>query len=251
MNDEKNRAVLFSVGVLVNKLRPRILTLEQTFGLLSPTNEAYFNVMVQEFTSLGYSVRWKVVELDGWGVPQTRKRLIMIGSCPGEKLPPMPPRTHGRGPGLLPPMTARRALAPIEEADRRGRPPTLHEPWRARRVNKPAWSPDKLINTLTAGGGGLYHYDGTREFTLREIASLQCFPLRHKFLGNKTTVIKQIGNAFPPAAVRVLYDHIRKWLLAQDGITPAAVHGDFVTLRDETLASPEVKVIIPNSNSAS
>lgn len=219
-NDDHNIAVLFSCPDLIEKFRPRLFTVEQTFGLLSPKFKEFFNTLIHGFTKLGYSVRWKVVPLANYGVPQLRKRLIMIGAAPGERLPPLPPPTHsknGAG-GLKPWATPKTVLAPLA----RCRGHELHRPALSRRFDPPKapWDPNQLARTITTNGGQNYHWDGTRDFTLLEYAVLQGFPPWHRFRGRY--VKKQIGNAFAPTVVRVLYDHLVTWLLRQDGFDPAA-----------------------------
>ncbi|KAL8323524.1 hypothetical protein RB597_009098 [Gaeumannomyces tritici] len=95
-NDEVNSAALFSCKAAVEKLKPRVFTLEQTFGLASArAHKGYFAALIHGFTELGYSVRWSQIPLADWGLPQTRKRLIIIGACPGEPLPTFPEPSHG------------------------------------------------------------------------------------------------------------------------------------------------------------
>ncbi|KAI0477104.1 S-adenosyl-L-methionine-dependent methyltransferase [Xylariaceae sp. FL0804] len=93
-NDDANIAVMFSCGALVRALRPRLVTLEQTFGILHPKFEWYFNALLRGLTELGYALRWRVANLLGWGLPARRARLVIIGACPGEDLPDFPPPTH-------------------------------------------------------------------------------------------------------------------------------------------------------------
>ncbi|KAK4236339.1 S-adenosyl-L-methionine-dependent methyltransferase [Achaetomium macrosporum] len=221
-NDKANIAILFSCGALLQKFRPRLFTLEQTFGLLHSKFSAFFNALLLSFTECGYSVRWKVVPLANYGVPQLRKRLIMIGSAPGEKLPPFPPATHskdGAG-GLKRWASPKSVLARLPRRfDHR-----LHRPHLSRRFNPPKapWDPTQLAKTITTSGGQNYHWDGKRDFTLLEYAMLQGFPTWHKFEGSY--IKRQIGNAFSPTVVKALYEHLVKWLLVQDGVDPSARH---------------------------
>lgn len=78
-NDELNTAPSFVISALLRKTQPRIVTLENTSGL-EQRHHLYLNAVIQQFTSLGFSIRWKVVDLRGFGVPQTRRRLIMIAA---------------------------------------------------------------------------------------------------------------------------------------------------------------------------
>lgn len=82
--DEMNQAALPSVWQLVEKLKPRIVTMEETEGLFTRHKE-WFSLLINTFTSLGYSVRWKIVQCHSFGVPQTRRRLVIIAAglvCP-------------------------------------------------------------------------------------------------------------------------------------------------------------------------
>ncbi|KAI0905631.1 S-adenosyl-L-methionine-dependent methyltransferase [Ustulina deusta] len=220
VNDEANIAVLFSCHELIRKLRPRLFTLEQTFGILHPRFEFYFNALIHGFTENNYSVRWKIVDLVDWGSPATRKRLVMIGSCPGEDLPPFPKATHV-APGIKkrgrkPHVTVKKMLARIpRDASQRD---DMHQPHEMVRKSLERWDPDVTLKRCitTNGGYGNYHPNGRRDFTLREYATLQTFPVDYPFQNPDRK--KQIGNAFPPMAVKVLYTHLRKWLENKDGV---------------------------------
>lgn len=56
-DDDRNTAALFACTECVTKLRPRLVLLEQTFGL-ADRHQDYFNALICGFTSLGYSIQW-------------------------------------------------------------------------------------------------------------------------------------------------------------------------------------------------
>jgi site-specific DNA-cytosine methylase len=60
--------------------KPRIFTLEQADGFLNPKHTEVFNRVIRQYTSLGFSVTWQIVPLELWGLPQYRRRLIIIAS---------------------------------------------------------------------------------------------------------------------------------------------------------------------------
>lgn len=215
-NDDANRDCLSTTMHVVKKTRPRVIVLEQTFGILQPRFRNYLNQLIQGFTSQGYSVAWKVINLATLGLPQNRRRFIMIGSCPGEPLPPFPAATHG--PGLKPFVTLRDTLDKIPLRA------SHHNIDGAIARNANPYSPDQPFHrTITTGGAEkVAHWDGTRDYTLRELASINGFPLRHKFVPHG--IKKQIGNAFPSCVVKVLYTHIRQWLEKEDNVYREAVH---------------------------
>ncbi|KAJ9155182.1 C-5 cytosine-specific DNA methylase [Pleurostoma richardsiae] len=235
-NDAANIAALYSCTELIAKVRPRIFTVEQTFGILHEKSKYYFAALIEGFARHGYSVRWKVVHLKTWGLPQVRRRLIMIGSCPGEPLPPFPQLTHSEAAprdGLRPFVTAREALRGIP------RGATHHNPAAARRRCEPPWDEDApLPRTITTSGGQNYHYSGRRDLTAREFAALQGFPHYHLFY--ESCIKRQIGNAFPPCVVKVLYDHLRRWLQQVDGVSPAPEVMD-LTEEPDDLPAPDAE----------
>ena len=78
-DDEMNTASLFAILNLLNKTKPRVVTLEQTAGLLR-RHPQYFNAVINMFTIHGFSVRWKLLTSGDYGVPQRRSRLLIIAS---------------------------------------------------------------------------------------------------------------------------------------------------------------------------
>jgi DNA (cytosine-5)-methyltransferase 1 len=79
-DDEQNFTSLFACEEVLKKARPRIVTLEQTFGILHPKFSHAFNALIQTFTFYGYSISWQLVELQRWGLPQRRHRLIILAA---------------------------------------------------------------------------------------------------------------------------------------------------------------------------
>ena len=78
-NNERNRAALFCLHPLLLKDRPRIATMENTSGLYQDHPEDMWP-MLGQFTALGYSIRFGVLNMADFGVPATRKRFILVGS---------------------------------------------------------------------------------------------------------------------------------------------------------------------------
>ncbi|KAJ5376541.1 hypothetical protein N7509_013427 [Penicillium cosmopolitanum] len=211
-NDDRNSACLIGIRQAVERVRPRILTMEETFGLEHDAHRPNLNRVIMDLIELGYSVRWEVIKLAGYGVPQIRKRLILIAAGPGENLCEFPRPTFG-GPGQPRLRTIRDAIydLPIDS-------PNHDVATRLRRWSREyrkALDWDEQAKTITtAGGQENYHPDGRRTFTDREIACLQTFPRDYQFY--KTGARKQIGNAFPPMAARAIYEAAKESLRKTD-----------------------------------
>lgn len=77
--DEANSACIFSCEDLVKRAKPRILTMEETHGLVE-RHEPTFDCVIRGLVGSGYSVRWAVLDCVDYGVPQSRKRLVIIAA---------------------------------------------------------------------------------------------------------------------------------------------------------------------------
>ena len=237
-HDDENIFALFSCCELVKKTKPRLITLEQTFGMVHERHSIYFNALLNDFTRLGYSVRWKIVKLCTWGLPQDRKRLIIIAAGPGEALPPFPEATHGGNRRSF--VKIHDCLKSVEVSDELHNLHSVkyHHPPR-RRLDANQLSP-----TITTGGVASHHPSGLRDYTLREYANLQGFPANHQFKGTRTAIKRQIGNAFAPKTVKVLYKHLHNWLLRVDGTREAYVNSitDLTTLSGSMFTRSMIRI---------
>jgi DNA (cytosine-5)-methyltransferase 1 len=78
-NDDANSACVFSCWNLVRRVRSRIHTMEETFGLLE-RHKLTFNGILHDFLENGFSVRYKVSNCMDYGIPQSRRRLVIIAA---------------------------------------------------------------------------------------------------------------------------------------------------------------------------
>lgn len=82
-NDEVNIEQLNVIKPLVETLKPRVVILENTAGLANiKENRKYFNKVLNNIHSSGsgYNLRYKIVNMADFGLPQERKRLIIIAA---------------------------------------------------------------------------------------------------------------------------------------------------------------------------
>ena len=65
---------------------------------------------------------------------------------------------------------------------------------------------------LSSSGNGLFHYNEDRLLTVREIASIQNFPLRYEIFGTRREQIQQVANAVPIEFSRAIARSVRQSL---------------------------------------
>lgn len=91
------RNSLFKEFIRVGKLfSPEIMVMENVPNLIkakTTSNELVIDIMTMELEKLGYFVKHKILEATDFGVPQIRKRLVVIATK--KKIDdPYPPKTH-------------------------------------------------------------------------------------------------------------------------------------------------------------
>ena len=121
-NDPRNKLV-FEYLRLVRGLRPKTILMENVPGIITTEyGNEIFDLVKEELEQLGYTVDYKVINVADYGVPQFRKRFVLLGSRYRRHPIKLPVETHtspnDRNPaGKLPWRTVRQAfqnIAPLE-----------------------------------------------------------------------------------------------------------------------------------------
>jgi DNA (cytosine-5)-methyltransferase 1 len=232
VNDPRNRLVKEFLR-FARELLPRAIMLENVPGL---AEYEVFGAVVAELEGLGFSCHSAVLDAANFGVPQRRRRLVLLGSRFGEVHFALRSTSHP---------TVRSAIGRLSNVGESGDP--LHDvsDRRSQRVLKMiakiptdggsrvalpegmvlkchrtfggfrdvygrmAW--DGVAPTITTGcinpsKGRFLHPEHNRSITPREAALLQGFPGTYVFAltAGKYGAARLIGNAFPPQFARRL-----------------------------------------------
>lgn len=92
---------------LVDELRPRHIAFENVPGLADGCWAHRFTALLDRLAALGYRCVWDLLDAADYGVPQRRRRLVLIGSRVAR--PFLPAATHGAL-GLKPYVTVRQTI---------------------------------------------------------------------------------------------------------------------------------------------
>lgn len=223
--DEKKYDLLYEFGRLVKLVHPHIVTMENVSAITSFKLKSVLADFVQVLHDEGYEVKYQVVYCPKYGIPQTRKRLVLLASRLG-KIQLIPP-THKKGEyitvrdtiGNLPPLKAGeacpddplhrcRALSDLNM--RRIHATPYGGSWKdwpkellldchqkdagksyGSVYGRMVW--DKPASTMTTlctgiGNGRFGHPEQDRAISAREAALFQTFPVTYKFFPNEQKV---------------------------------------------------------------
>ena len=220
---------LYWYGIEVLKTyKPKWFVAENVSGIRS-AGSGDFDIILHDMREAGYRLNVNLYKAEQYGVPQTRHRVIIVGirnDLPVEYKVPDPAMYAECD------VSSRTALAgiPVTSTNNEVRKLTKdvvrrlsyirpgENIWQAEerlgdefpkelRINTKTkisqiyrkLDPDKPAYTVTAAGcGGTFMYHWTdRELTNRERARIQTFPDDYEFVGNYSSVRKQIGMAVP------------------------------------------------------
>lgn len=256
INDERNFLFRYYYEV-VALVKPKYFVMENVPNLLT-TEDGYFKKEIETlFESIGYQIVADVLNASDFGVPQNRKRAVIIGRLGDYPLSMPKPKTKkvtiweaisdlaylesGEGSEVQ-----EYRYAPQSEYQRilRDGSILLHNhvatkhselalerlrlipPNKGREVLPPehltksiysgTWSrmlKDDISVTITTrfdtpSSGRFTHPFLNRAITVREAARIQSFPDTFVFHGNKTSQMKQVGNAVPPLLAKAIAEVI-------------------------------------------
>lgn len=229
--DDARNDLLFEFLRFVKELSPKTIMMENVPGLHTDDR---ISIFTRELESMGYKCNRDILDASDYGVPQRRKRMILIA---GKS------RFIEFGKKTSPKLTVRNAIEKLPPSGKSGDPlHDLKENRTTKVINlikaiphdggsrkdlgpekqlkchqkcdgfkdvygRMAW--DKVSPTITGGcvnpsKGRFLHPNQDRAITLREAALLQTFPNDYYFPADKAkhTLAVHIGNALPPEFIK-------------------------------------------------
>jgi DNA (cytosine-5)-methyltransferase 1 len=131
--DPRNVLVL-QMAEVIGEIQPTTVMMENVPGL-ETRGTAIFQDFVNKLKSLGYDPDWRIIQMADYGVPQSRRRLVLLAGR-GFKIP-FPKPTHAKQPapksGLKKWLTLRNVIADMPK------PVTLRKAWESAGPRKHKW----------------------------------------------------------------------------------------------------------------
>lgn len=238
IDDERNFLYIHFIRCLL-QAKPFAFIAENVKGMLTLGKGEVMNQIMQDFTSAGYNVKFKLVNARDYGVPQHRERVFIIGIRNDIEFNyKFPEPTHGHGKDLEPFITLKNAIGDLEN-----NPGDWYKggfsPIYLSRNRKKKW--DEQSFTIQASGRQApLHPSGPemvkvdkdhwilpddpslhRRLSVSEISRIQTFPdwfifsdggnLESSKNNRLNKQYKQIGNAVPVNLAKEIAMPIAKW----------------------------------------
>lgn len=207
--DERNSLYKELLRVIKDK-QPKFFLAENVKGIMSLNKGKTFKMILDDFSSLDYTVKYKVLNSADFGVPQVRERVIIVGVRNDIDYTfqyPEPTNSKDGNDGNPQWVSVINAIGNFPNPDEPNN--LFNHTYSKYKLNFNGYighrpiDPNKPAPTVTARGdnkGGvviLPHPNGLRRMTCRELATIQSFPIDFEFMGNNSSVYRQIGNAVP------------------------------------------------------
>ena len=182
---------------VVSRVRPKIFVAENVKGLLMKHNAKSLERVLKDFRALGYDVTFQLYHTANYGVPQTRARVIIVGTRPDIPKFVSPIPTHAKENHI----TARDAIGDLAKLPE---DQEFNHIWS--RANKSSEQGNRRLIADRPGytiraechGNIQFHYELRRRISMREAARFQSFPDTFIFDSKLRETERQVGNAVPP-----------------------------------------------------
>jgi len=203
--DARGMLFLKTIG-LIGEIQPKVFLIENVAGLVKGQNLKFFNMVFYEANKLNYYCEYKIIKAEEFGVPQARRRVIIIG-VRGDihrkfgpfKLYPDPNIEGSKKMRVCDVLPNIVAFSPGQFADRI------------------SFSDQPVCTITKTASMWVYEKDGIRRKpTIDELKKLSSFRDDFKFTGSDLQQWARIGNAVPPNMTKALAEHIRDKILTPD-----------------------------------
>jgi len=250
----RDATLLAEFGRLIEAALPGYVLMENVPGIANVEGFSTFRRFLRILASHGYQYSFDILDAKCFGVPQNRRRLVLIAmkgrqpSLPIAKFggtlrpfrtvrdaishfPPLKagachPRVPNHVAATISPLNLERLhFTPHDGGDRRSWPKRLRLDCHIGdydghtdvygRMALDAPAPTLTGRCHSISNGRYGHPTQDRAISLREAAALQTFPDGYEFFGSNKHIALQIGNAVPVRLAEALGKHIR-YLVAHD-----------------------------------
>lgn len=213
--DEKGK-LFFEIVRVLKYHKPKYFICENVKGILSANKGKTFQLILDEFRSVGYEINYKILNSKYFGVPQKRERVFIVGIRNDLNIkfefPEKPNYLNSDIPLRSVIMSkvpkkyyfSEKAIQGMIRSNRESK--AQMNKGRAQDLDSPCNTVTAHLSKVSLNGTDpvLKIGEKYRRFTPREVARIQSFPDTFNLIGSDSSQYKALGNAIPP----VMFWHI-------------------------------------------
>lgn len=222
---------------ILNEVKPKMFLMENVSGMVTMQNGKVFELIKKELSNCGYKLYDKLLNAKDFGVPQSRRRMIIVGVrndinkpfhfpspthnnenyvTVGQTLyePPIEKNNPNHKISTLTELNLKRIKHIPEGGSMKDCPVELHNNSDLKRSMRRLSNSNVSYTIVHNNCDHYYHPIENRRITIREMARIQGYSDDFIFFGSKSEQSKQVGNSVPVGLSKALAKSIYKFLNA-------------------------------------
>lgn len=235
--DDPRNQLFKEYARIIKEVQPKVFLMENVSGMVTMQKGKVFELIRKELSNCGYNLSYKLLNARDYGVPQSRRRMIVIGvrndinikfefpkpthnednyKTVGEAIlnNRIPKNSPNHSIGKLTELNLKRVMHIPEGGSMKHCPPELQNNSDLKRAMRRLDSKKESYTIVHNNCDHYYHPTENRRITIREMARLQGYPDSYVFLGSKSEQSRQVGNSVPvglgSAVAKSIYEFFTK-----------------------------------------
>lgn len=206
VKDDRGK-LFFEICRILKDRQPMCFIAENVKGILTANNKNAFPLILQEFESCGYDVKYEILNSADFGVPQKRERVIIVGFRKDLNIDFEFPSPQIQNENNYMPLKKviensvdEKYFFSQRAVDGMMKKRATMNKGRAQDIEKPCNTVGAHLAKVSLNSTDpVLMVDGRyRRFTPREVARIQSFPENFKLVGSEAAQYRALGNAIPP-----------------------------------------------------
>lgn len=234
--DDPRNQLFKEYSRIIKKVRPKLFLMENVSGMVTMENGKVFQLIKKELSSCDYKLYYSLLNAKDYGVPQSRRRMIIIGvrnDINAKFIFPLP--THNESNyvtvgetiinkpinknnpnhllGRLTDLNLKRIKHIPEGGSMKDCPEELQNNSDLNRAMRRLHSKKESYTIVHNNCDHYYHPTEHRRITIREMARIQGYQDDFIFAGSKSEQSRQVGNSVPIGLAKAIAKSIYSFLI--------------------------------------
>lgn len=240
--DDSRNQLFREFARIVEIVQPSYFVMENVARLYTHNKGETKKEIIELFKKMNYNVDCKVVNTADFGIPQVRNRVLFIGNRISnnivfptktvdkpisikeaiDKLPKLKSGEKSKIPNHISMKHSEQMLEKmkyVSDGGNRNEIPELIRPKSGNVRKYIRYKSTEPAVCVTGDMRKIFHYSQNRALTVRELATLQTFPLDFIFKGSTISQQQQVGNSVPPILAKEIALTIKKMMKNDEQIS--------------------------------